>query len=118
MVRSAWVRDLIYHGQHVTASAVYGRELYASQDVAGYYLLLIGFPIIGFLMGLLGAGIANPAPRLPEGGGPNGPGGPGGPEPMPDPPDGGRDIDAEELTVLVGGADAALAAPTPELAQC
>jgi hypothetical protein len=121
MVRSAWVRDVVYHGQHVTASAVYGRELYASQNVSGYYLLLIGFPIIGLLMGLLGTGIANPAPRLPEGGGPNGPGGPpgpGGPEPMPDPPDGGRDIDAEELTVLVGGPDAELAAPTPELAHC
>jgi hypothetical protein len=37
---------------------------------------------------------------------------------MPDPPDGGRDIDAEELTVLVGGPDAELAAPTPELAHC
>ena len=38
MVRSAWVRDLLYHGPHLTASAVYGRELYASQDVSAYLL--------------------------------------------------------------------------------
>ncbi len=69
LVRSAWVRDLVYHGQHVTASALYGRELYASQNIGAYYLLVIGFPIIGFLMGSLGTGIANPA-WLPEGGGP------------------------------------------------
>ncbi len=120
MVRSAWVRDLLYHGQHVTASAVYGRELYASQNVAAYYLLLIGFPIIGLIMGLLGTGIANPTRRLPEGGGPNGPGGPpgpGGPAPLPTPPDGGRHIDVEELTVLVGGADAEPVAPTRVLAH-
>ena len=32
MLKSAWVRDWLYHGQHLTASAVYGRELDASQD--------------------------------------------------------------------------------------
>ena len=47
MVRAAWVRHLLYHGPHLTASAVYGRELYASQDVSAYLLLLFGFPIIG-----------------------------------------------------------------------
>ena len=56
MLRSAWVRGWLYHGQHLTASAVYGRELYASQDVASYILLLIGFPIIGLMMGLTGGG--------------------------------------------------------------
>ena len=40
LLRSAWVRDWLYHGQHLTASAVYGRELYAGQDVASYFLLL------------------------------------------------------------------------------
>ena len=103
MVRSIWVRDVLYHGQHLTASAVYGRELYASQDVSAYFLLLFGLPIIGLITGLMGAGIASPARRLPEGGGPSGPGGPpgpGGPEPLPEPPDGGCHVDAEELTVL------------------
>jgi hypothetical protein len=117
MVRSAWVRDLLYHGPHLTASAVYGRELYASQDVSAYFLLLFGFPIIGLMMGLVGTGIANLKPRLPDGGRPGGPPGPGGPEPPPAPPDGGRHVDAEEPTVLAGGADAGPTAPTPVLAH-
>jgi hypothetical protein len=114
MVRSAWVRDLLYHGPHLTASAVYGRELYASQNVSAYFLLLFGFPIIGLIMGLVGTGIANLKPRLPDGGRPGGPPGPGGPEPLPAPPDGGRHVDAGEPTVLAGGADAG---PTPVLAH-
>ena len=117
MVRSAWVRDLLYHGPHVTASAVYGRELYASQDVSAYLILFFGFPFIGLVMGLVGTGFANLKPRLPDGGGPGGPPGPGGPEPLPAPPDGGRHVDAEILTVLAGGADAGPTAPTPVLAH-
>ena len=66
LVKSAWVRDLLYHGQHLTASAVYGRELYASQDVTAYFALLIGFPLIGLVMGLTGAGIANAIRQQPE----------------------------------------------------
>ena len=115
MVRSAWVRDLLYHGQHLTASAVYGRELYASQDVSAYIILFLGFPFIGLVMGLVGTGFANLKPRLPDGGGPGGPPGPGGPEPLPAPPDGGRHVDAEILTVLAGGANAGPTAPTPVL---
>jgi hypothetical protein len=105
MVRSAWVRDLLYHGPHLTASAAYGRELYASQDVSAYFLLLFGFPIIGLIMGLVGAGIANLKPRLPDGGHPGGPPGPGEPEPVRDLPGGGQlaDADAGELTVPRSG---------------
>jgi hypothetical protein len=66
LVKSAWVRDLLYHGQHLTASAVYGRELYASQDVTAYFALLVGFPLIGTVMGLTGAGIANAIRQQPE----------------------------------------------------
>jgi hypothetical protein len=58
LVKSAWVRGVLYHGQHLTASAVYGRELFATQDLAGYFFLLVGFPIIGLAMALTGAGIA------------------------------------------------------------
>ena len=61
LVKSALVRDWLYHGQHLTASAVYGRELYSSMDTTGYFLLLIGFPIAGVFMGLVGAAIANVA---------------------------------------------------------
>jgi hypothetical protein len=89
LVKSAWVRGLLYHGQHLTASAVYGRELFASQDVGGYIVLCIAFPIIGLLMGAVGAAHVHPTP-LPAGGGSGGPGGPPGPGPVPDPPDGGR----------------------------
>jgi hypothetical protein len=103
LIRSASVRDWLYHGQHLTASAVYGRELYASQNVTGYFFLLVAFPIIGLLVGLAGVGLANPAPRLPDGGGPGGPPGPGRPDPLPDPPDGGRQADVKELAGVGGG---------------
>ena len=85
MIKSAWIRGLLYHGQHLTASAVYGRELYASQDVAFYVMICVVFPIIGLVMGLAGSGYANVAGALPDGGGPGGPPGPGGPEPVPAP---------------------------------
>ena len=57
MLKSAWVRGWLYHGQHLTASAVYGRELYASGNVAFYGVICVGFPIIGLIMGLAGARI-------------------------------------------------------------
>jgi hypothetical protein len=57
LLKSAWVRDWLYHGQHLTASAVYGRELYASQGVAFYALICVVFPIIGAIMGVLGAAV-------------------------------------------------------------
>jgi len=47
LVTSARVRDLLYHGQHLTASAVYGRELWASQNVHSYAVTWIFFPIMG-----------------------------------------------------------------------
>jgi hypothetical protein len=105
LVNSAWVRDWLYHGQHLTASAVYGRELFASQNAASYVFLLVGFPVIGFVMSLIGTAIANPAPRLPDSGEPRGPGrppGPPGPEPPPDPP-GGRHARIKELASVGGG---------------
>ena len=57
------------------------------------------------MTGLVGTGIANLKPRLPDGGRPGGPPGPGGPEPVPHPPGGGQlaDADAGELTVLRSG---------------
>ena len=91
MLKSAWVRGWLYRGQHLTASAVYGRELYTSKDVAFYILICVVFPIIGLVMGVAGSGYANVTGPLPGGGGPPGP---PGPEPVPDPPDGGRLADA------------------------
>jgi hypothetical protein len=59
MLKSAWARDWLYQGQHLTASAVYGRELYASQDMAFYGVICVAFPIIGAIMGTLGSGAAH-----------------------------------------------------------
>ncbi len=57
LVKSAWVRDWFYHGQHVTASAVYGRELVAaSGDVAFYVVICVFFPLIGAVMPACSAG--------------------------------------------------------------
>ncbi len=103
MLKSAWVRDWLYHGQHLTASAVYGRELYASGNVAFYAAICVVFPIIGLIMGLAGAGYANVTGPQPGSSGPGGPPGPGEPAPVPDPPAGGRLTDAGKLTVLRGG---------------
>jgi len=94
MLKSAWARDWLYHGQHLTASAVYGRELYASQNVAFYALICVLFPVIGLVMGLAGSGYANVTGPLPGEGRPPGPPGPPGPAPVPDPPGGGRQADA------------------------
>ena len=87
MLKSAWVRDLLYHGQHLTASALYGRELYASQGVMFYGLLCVAFPIIGVIMGGFSSAAARTAGPLPGGG-------PPGPQRAPDPPGGGRLADA------------------------
>jgi hypothetical protein len=70
MLKSAWIRGWLYHGQHLTASAVYGRELYASGNVAFYAVICIVFPIIGLAAGLAGSGYANVTGPLPDGGGP------------------------------------------------
>ncbi|MGH3257051.1 MAG: hypothetical protein ACRDOU_16920 [Streptosporangiaceae bacterium] len=93
-VNSAWVRGLLLHGQHLTASAIYGRELFATQNAGAYVILCVTFPIIGFLMAALGARLTAMTRPLPDGGRPPGP---PGPEPLPDPPDGGRLVDAEAM---------------------
>ena len=100
MLNSAWVRGWIYHGQHLTASAVYGRELYASQDVQFYIVLGVVFPIIGLIVGLAGSGYADVVGPLSDNDGPGGPPDHGGPEPVPAPPDGGRQADVKELALL------------------
>ena len=64
MLKSAWVRGWLYHWHHLTASALYGRELWASEDVAFYAVICVIFPIIGIVAALSGAGYANrPRPQ-------------------------------------------------------
>jgi len=103
MLKSAWVRGWLYHGQHLTAPAVYGRELSASGAVVFYALICIAFPVIGLMMGLVGSGYANATGPQPGSSGPGRPPGPGEPEPVPDPPAGGRLTDAGAMTALRGG---------------
>jgi hypothetical protein len=57
MLKSAWARSWLYHGQHLTASALYGRELNASGGVAFYAVICVIFPIIGLTAGLIGSGL-------------------------------------------------------------
>ena len=64
-VNSAWVRGLLLHGQHLTASAIYGRELFASQNAGALRRPPRGFPIIGLAMALTGAGIRQRNRALP-----------------------------------------------------
>ena len=64
MLKSAWVRGWLYHWHHLTASALYGRELWASGDVAFYAVICVVFPLIGIVAALSGAGYASrPRPQ-------------------------------------------------------
>jgi len=59
MLRSDWIRSWLYHWHHLTASALYGRELDASGGVAFYAVIGVIFPIIGLMAGLLGSASAD-----------------------------------------------------------
>jgi hypothetical protein len=85
LIRSAGFRGWVYHGQHLTASATYGRELYASQFVMAYAAACLIFPVITLLMAMAGAGYANVTGAQPGDDPPRRPPGPPGPEPALDP---------------------------------
>jgi hypothetical protein len=88
MPRAPWVLHWLYPGQHLPAAVAYTNELTASVRADGYGLILLTFPVIGFLMGLAGGGMAAavPPPGPPPGGGPPRPPG----DPAPEPPGGIR----------------------------
>jgi hypothetical protein len=65
MLRSAVVRSWLYHWHHLTASAVYGRELYASQSVVLYVAICVVFPVVGLVLGLIGSARASAPGNLP-----------------------------------------------------
>jgi hypothetical protein len=101
MIKSAWLRQWLYHSPHLTAFGTYSHEIRATQ-VGPYLFMCLGFPFVGLFMSSVAAAIANPAPRQPSsppgnGGGPPGPG----PEPGPVPPDGGR-VDRVPVLALSG----------------
>lgn len=53
MPTAAWLRHLLYPGQHLTAAAIRGHELAARASVGGYGLIMIAFPVIGLALGSL-----------------------------------------------------------------
>jgi hypothetical protein len=72
MIKSALVRGWLFHGAHLTASAVYGRELYAGMNVTFYGAIAVMFPLIGVATSLIGAATAMPG-SLADGGPPGQP---------------------------------------------
>ena len=61
MLRSAALRNWLYHGQHLNALALYQHELYSSMGTQMYVLICVAFPVIGLIMG--GAAVAGTRPR-------------------------------------------------------
>jgi len=91
MPRAAWLRHLLYPGQHLLPAVAHSREFAASNLVGGYGLILLAFPFIGLVLGMA---LGNPAPLRGTSPSDGGPPGPLGPDPAPTPPDGGRLADA------------------------
>jgi hypothetical protein len=126
MLKATWLRDWLYHGQHLLYGVqnlsadlktlpviAYSHQLTGSMDTGAFFGMLIIFPVItlattGLIAACRAADDAAPAPGdTRPGGGPPGPG-PAAPEP-PEPPDGGR--------LALTDDDAALAAGSPALHQ-
>ena len=89
MPKSGGLLRWLYSGQHLSAAVAHNRELWASMNAQGYFLILLFFPIIGLILGAAGSSWAfvrgSGEPGSPPGGG-----GPPGLEPAPDPPGGGQ----------------------------
>ena len=86
MPRSGGLLRWLYSGQHLSAAVAHNRELWASMNAQGYFLILLFFPIIGLILGAAGSSWAFARGS----GSPPGGGGPPGLEPTPDPPGGGQ----------------------------
>ena len=59
MPRSGGLLRWLYSGQHLSAAVAYNRELWASMNAQGYFLILLFFPIIGLIMGAWGSSWVN-----------------------------------------------------------
>ena len=90
MPRSGGLLRWLYPGQHLSAAVAYNRELWASMNAQGYFLILLFFPIIGLSLGAAGSSWA----VVGDPGSPPGGGGPPGLEPAPDPPGSGQALHA------------------------
>jgi hypothetical protein len=65
MLRSAWLLHWLNHGHQLTAIAAYRYEANASSGAAVYLFMLIWFPVIGLIMGALGAACTPPGRPAP-----------------------------------------------------
>jgi hypothetical protein len=88
MPRAGWLLRWLYPGQRLGAAVEYHRELAASMNVSGYATIgygwiLLAFPIIGLVLGVLGSAWANNVTSGDPGSPPGG-GGPPGLEPAQD----------------------------------
>ena len=88
MNRADWVVRWLYPGQHLLAAVTANRALTASVCTDVYGLIMLVFPVIGLLMGMLPFANSGFEQDSPPGGG--GPPGPPEPEPTPDPRIGGQ----------------------------
>jgi len=103
MLKTAWLRDWLYHGQHLlygiqnlsaelrTLPAIaYGHQLTGAADAGVFFAICIAFPVLTLmltgLIAVLRVVDAAPAPGDPRRGG----GDPPGPDPAPAPSGGGR----------------------------
>jgi hypothetical protein len=129
MLKTSWLRNWLYHGQHLlygvqnlsgllrTLPAIsYSHELTGASDASAFFLICIVFPLIavvstGFVTGVvMEAADSSPGNPRPGGGGPPGPG------PAPVPPDGGRPaVTDDDVSLPVGLAD--LQQPGPSIEQ-
>jgi hypothetical protein len=118
MLREAWLRNWLYHGQHLlygvqnlsadlrTVPAIaYGHQLTGSVDASAFNFICVAFPLIALVLSALAAlilwGDATAGQGHPRPGG----GGPPGPEPAADPPGGGQlagVTDADAAVQLAG----------------
>ena len=81
MPRAGWVLHWLYPGQHVSAALAANYELTASVRTDGYGLIMLIFPVVGLVVGLMAGGYSVDAPPTgaPPGGGGGEPGPPGDP---------------------------------------
>ncbi len=129
MIKERWLRNWLYHGQHMlygvqnlssdlrTLPAIsYSHQITGAADLGAYLAMCIAFPLIAFVLTGLGALALWDSSRPGGNSPPRGGGGPPGPELAPAPPDGGiglSDIDAEWLVASLSGNDQ----PVPEVKE-
>ena len=116
MLKAGWLRNWLYHGQHLfygvqnlssdlrTLPAIaYSHQLTGAADSGAFFAICIAFPLLALASAGLAATIRSDDAAATPGDPRRGGGGPSGPEPTPDPPDGGLPALTDEDTGLAAG---------------